>query len=134
VKLQKKTAKALAAYGKTLPTPIPYDYEYSAFETVAEFQAAGETLSLAKQMKAVNAARKAKARAATLTEVLKAAGHEKPNAENNEQVRLRETFKMLMTAKLPSGEKKYTEEQARVVASEVSGVAWEDDDDDDDNE
>jgi hypothetical protein len=115
-----ETTETETAYTEKLPKPIPFDFGWTVYENVAEMQAAGDGLSLEAQLRARNAARKAKARQAALTAALTAAGFEKPNAENNDQVRLRDMFKTLMSSK------KYTEDAARAKAAEVLELEWED--------
>lgn len=118
------TSTASTAYGKKLDTPLPYDYKWTAYENGEELVAAKDELTLDEQVKTRNTERQSNARQKALQAAYDAAGIVKPTAENDEQVRLRDMFKTLMTAKAPNGEAKYTEAQAREVASTVVGVEW----------
>lgn len=106
------------AYGNKLDTPIAYKFSYNAYETPNELTAANDQLTLDEQVKVRNDQRKSKARQAALTAALDAAGIVKPTIENDEQLRLREMFKVLMASK------KYSEEQARALASTTLGIDW----------
>jgi hypothetical protein len=108
------------AYGKELDTPIAYEFTVDLFDTFAELQAAKAELTGAEQVKARNAKIVAAARSAAMNAALAAAGYEKPTAENDEQTRLKDMFKVLMTSK------RYTEEQARDLAASTLGLTWED--------
>jgi hypothetical protein len=124
--VEKKTKASVAetAYGEKLAQPIAYEYSWEVYENPEELKAANDQLTLAEQVKVRAAEAQANARQKALTAALEAAGIVKPTAENNEQVRLRDTYKMLMTAKLADGSPKYTPEQAREVASTVIGADW----------
>lgn len=137
--LQKsKTTSTSKAYKKSLPKPLKYSFTWDAYpltaEGEAEFIAAKAELTIKEQIKAVNAAAKAAARSTAQTAALEAAGIVRPTAENDEQVRLRDCFKNLMTAKTKTGEKKYTEAQARALASDLCEVEWPDEDGDNDDD
>jgi hypothetical protein len=110
---------ATTAYGKTLETPIPYSFNWTEYADGASLAAAGDGLSIEEQVKVRNVERKSKARQAALTAALDAAGIVKPDIKNDEQLRLKEFVKVLMS----SG--KYTDEQARALASSTLGVEWE---------
>lgn len=128
MKNKTKTATAKNAYGKTLPKPVTYSFDWSEYENTAEQKAANDMLNDEEQRKARNTSRKSKARQASLTAALTAVGIVKPDIKNDEQLRLREFVKVLMS----SG--KYTDEAARALAAETLGVEWAGDDDDDDDE
>lgn len=110
------TAIAETAYGKSI-TPITYAGEYTAFDTIDELKAANEYPSAAEIVKFVNAQRKANARQKALNVALDAAGIIKPTLENDEQLRLREMFKILSAA----GK---SETEARSIASVTLGIEW----------
>lgn len=120
MKLEKKTGETTTAYGKKLDTPISFDYEWRSYETDEELVQAKDEMTLEEQRKARNDARQMSSRNKALTAALKAAGYEKPTLDSDEQLRLREMFKVLMSSK------KYTEEAARELASTTLGIAWED--------
>lgn len=117
------TAVAEKAYKKTLETPIPYSGNYSAYTDIAEVRAANDMPSDAEVLKFRNTERKTKARQAALTAALDAAGIVKPTEENDDQLRLKNMFKTLMSSK------RYTEAQARELAATTLGVAWDEDED-----
>jgi hypothetical protein len=113
-----KTAEATKAYGKDLPEALSYEYSWTEYATTEELVAAKDELTLEEQRKVRNVERQGKARQAELTKRLTAAGIEKPTLETDDQLRLREMFKVLMSSK------KYTEEKAREVASANLGIDW----------
>ena len=112
------TSTAKTAYGKALDTPIEYSYSWKDFGGIDDVRLANDMLSDDEIVKVRNAERQAAARQASLTAALTKAGIEKPNLENDDQLRLREMFKVLMSSK------KYTEERAREVAAENLGLEW----------
>lgn len=118
------TSTANTAYGKKLDQPISYDYKWTAYESEDELVSAKDELTLEEQVKTRNAERQANARQKQLQATLDSLGIVKPTEENDDQTRLKNMFKTLMTAKLPNGEPKYTAERAREVATEVTGVEW----------
>jgi hypothetical protein len=130
-----KTTSTSKAYKKALPKPIKFQFDWKEYpvttEGEAEFIAANAQMTVKEQIKAVNAAAKASARTTALTAALEAAGIVRPTAENDDQIRLRDIYKTLLTAKTKSGEKKYTEEQARQLASDMTEVEWDDEGDND---
>lgn len=119
MKEQTKTATASTAYGKQLPTPLDYTFSWKDYETFDEVKAANDALSEDEQVKVRNTERQNNARQKALTKALDDAGIVKPTLENDEQLRLREMFKVLMSSK------RYTEEQAREQAATALGLTWE---------
>jgi len=107
-----KTGKSFIeeAYGEKLAKPIPFDFEYSEYETVEEAKAAGDWLNEEKILGVVNAKRLAKSRQDKMVATRDAANIVKPTLENNEQFRLKEMVKGLLASKL------YTEEEAWATA------------------
>lgn len=118
--MTKKTAtsEAKTAYGKTLETPVAYSYDWEIYDTFAELVAAKDELTNDEQVKVRNVEHQSNARQKALTAALDAAGIEKPTLENDEQLRLKEMFKVLMSSK------KYTEDAARAMASSTLGIEW----------
>jgi hypothetical protein len=114
------TTETATAYGKKLDNPVPYSYAWEEYANPAEMLAAGDGLSAEEQVKVRNVERKSKARQSALTAALEAAGISKPDIKTDEQLRLKEFVKVLMS----SG--KYTEDAARALASSTLGVEWED--------
>jgi hypothetical protein len=119
-----KNQKTGTAYGTKLETPIPYVPKWTEFPDFETMQAAGEAPSQALQLKFVNRRRFNKADQSAKNEALAAAGYQKPNSENDEQVRLKAAYKLV---KMTPG---ITEEQARERASQMLGIEWADEDDD----
>lgn len=120
--MENKTEKSVSetAYGKKLDAPIGYQFSYTIYKDGDELVAAKDELTIAEQVKIRNTERKNNARQKALTAALDAAGIVKPTIENDDQLRLRETFKNLMSSK------KYTEEAAKELAAQVLGLTWED--------
>lgn len=114
------TSTAKTAYGKTLETPVDYTYRWKDYGGIEDVRLANDLLSDDEQVKVRNAESQAAARQASLTKALADAGIEKPNLENDDQLRLREMFKVLMSSK------KYTEERAREIAADQLGLTWAD--------
>jgi hypothetical protein len=102
---------------------VPFSFTWRIYETIEEMQAAGASMTAKQQLKAVNAANKQTARQAALTAALDAAGIVRPTIENDDQLRLRNMFTVLMSSK------RYSEEEARELAATNLGVEWADDDD-----
>jgi hypothetical protein len=74
-------------------------------------------------LKLVNAQRKANARQKAMQAAWDAAGLIKPTLENDEQLRLKGMFKILIAAGKDEAE-------ARTIASATLGIEWADDSDD----
>jgi LPS O-antigen subunit length determinant protein (WzzB/FepE family) len=112
------TSTATTAYGKKLDAPINYEYKWSTYANIDELRTAKDELTDEEQVKVRNTERQNNARQKALQAALDAAGIVKPTIENDEQLRLRDMFKVLMSSK------KYTEEQARDLASTTLGIEW----------
>jgi hypothetical protein len=112
------TSTAVTAYGKKLDAPINYEYQWSTYADFAELSTAKDELTADEQVKVRNTERQNNARQKALQVALDAAGIVKPTIENDDQLRLRETFKNLMSSK------KYTEDEARALAATVLGLEW----------
>jgi hypothetical protein len=124
MKTQTKSTSTKIAYGETLKTAIPYSYSWNAFETIDEVKAADKMMSDEDIIKFRNNEKLAAARSAALTEALKAAGYEKPTLETDDQLKLREMVKVLRAVKNKNGEAKFTEAQAKDIASNTLGLEW----------
>lgn len=118
-----KSTVCKEAYGNKLEVPVPYTYSWKVYETEQEMVAANDQLSLKQQVKARAREAQSNERSKALKLALTAAGIEEPTIQNDEQLRLTEMFKVLMSSK------RYTEEQARELASSTLGIEWADDDD-----
>jgi hypothetical protein len=118
----KKTGKATAktAYGKVLDEAIPYEYSWDAYENIDEVRAAKDELTDAEVVKVRNTERQNNSRQAKLTAELTARNILKPTLENDEQHRLKEMLKVLMSSK------KYSEDEARELAATTLGLTWDD--------
>jgi hypothetical protein len=116
-----KTGKATAktAYGKVLDEAIPYEYSYDAYANYDEVVAAKDELTHDEVVKVRNTERQNNARQAALTAQLTARNILKPTLENDEQHRLKEMLKVLMSSK------KYSEDEARELAATTLGLSWE---------
>jgi hypothetical protein len=112
------TSEAKTAYGKVLDTPIAYTYDYSIYANGAELVAAKDELTIDEQVKVRNSERQINARQKALKVALDAAGIVAPTLENDEQLRLREMFKVLMSSK------RYDEATARTLAATTLGIEW----------
>lgn len=73
-----------AAYGKDLASPVSFSGQYDAYETFEEAQKANDLLSNEEHLNAINAKRKAAARAKSTTSALEAAGISKPDPNSPE--------------------------------------------------
>lgn len=144
MKLNEKTGKAVAsrAHGKALSSftkadgspvasEIEYAYSWTEYADVESMQEAKEELTLAQQLKAVNAARKTTARQAANTLAVTAAGVIKPTAENDSQIRLKSVFVGLYAKNISKGmSPDDARADARTRASELLDEPWEDEDED----
>lgn len=107
-----------SAYGKKLDAPLTYSYPWKAYETIDEMKAANDLLSDDEQVSARNEKRQAAARAAAYAAKMTELGHVKPTIENDDQLRLRDMLKVLMSSK------RYTEAEARELAANTLGLTW----------
>jgi len=132
-KMIDKTGKGKtgSAWGKAIPE-IAFDYAWTEYPDVDTLKDAGDTLSLEQQRKVRNAQRQNKQRQAAMDAALVAAGYEKPNLQNDPVYRLKQTYKILLTATKPgTTELLHTPESAKALASSAVGVEWPEDDSDD---
>lgn len=112
------TGETKTAYGQKLDTAISYTYNWTAYQSIDEIKAANDMLSDEEIVKVRNNERQMSARSKAQIAALDAAGYKKPTLETDEQLRLREMFKVLMSSK------RYTEDAARELASNTLGIAW----------
>lgn len=87
MKTETFSGKIETAFGKTLPSPVSFSGSFEAYENYEDIVKANDLLSNEEVLNAVNAKRKAKARAAATTEALQAAGIEKPDTSSPEYVK-----------------------------------------------
>lgn len=123
---KKATSTATTAYGRKLDTPLPYEYEWTVYESFDELQAAKDELTNDEQVKTRNTERLSNARQKALQKALDEAGIVKPTAENDEQIRLKDAVKTFLTAKLPDGTPRYDMAAARALAEQVIGAKFDD--------
>lgn len=119
VKTITENSTADNAYGKPLAKSVTFEYSYKAYESIDEIRLANDMPNDDEIVKIRNAKRQAAARQAERESTFTAMGIVKPTIENDEQLRLRDMFKVLMSSK------KYTEEQARDLAASTLGLTWE---------
>jgi hypothetical protein len=74
------------AYGKELPTPVTFSFDFEEYETRSEIPD-GERLTDDQYVQAVNARRKANKRAKETEKQLKAAGIQKPDPNSPDVIR-----------------------------------------------
>lgn len=84
MKATKFEGSVSAAYGKELETPVSFSGQYDSYETFDEAKTANDLLSNEEQLNAINAKRKAAARAKATTAALDAAGIQKPDPNSPE--------------------------------------------------
>lgn len=119
-----KNTSTQRAYNRNLDTKVPFSFKWKIYESEDELVAAGAQLTLKQQLKVVNAAAKQTARQASLTAALDAAGIVRPTIENDDQLRLKNMYTVLMSSK------RYSEDEARELASNTLGIEWADEDGD----
>jgi hypothetical protein len=112
------------AFGKTVNPALNYAYDWSEYQDGPELIAAKDEMTIDEQVKQRNADRANAARQKAYTACLTAAGIVKPTAENDEQQRLKDMVKTLLTGKNKDGEQLYTEEQAKQIAATTLQLAW----------
>ena len=112
------SSTANTAYGKKLDAGIEYEFSYAAYESTDELVAAKDELTLEDQLKVRNTERLNNARAKALQAALDAAGIVRPDIKNDEQLRLREMLKVLMS----SG--RFDEATAKGVAETTLGLKF----------
>jgi hypothetical protein len=117
-----KNTSTQRAYNKDLPNKVPFTFSWKIYENEAEMLAAGAQMTPKQQLKAINAAAKQTARQASLTAALDAAGIVRPTIENDDQLRLKNMYTVLMSSK------RYSEDEARELASNTLGIEWAEDD------
>jgi hypothetical protein len=118
MKQNKGKSTATTAYGEKLPKAITFPFDYSTYESADEIREKNDWPADDDIVDFVNAKRLANARAKAQAAAFTAAGIEKPTLESNDQLRLREMVKVLMS----SG--RYTDETAREMASTTLGISW----------
>lgn len=98
MKTETKPGTCGSARGVTFNPPLEFTFDVDLFENVAEFKAKGKPFSDAEQMKYRNAEEVTRCRQAAQNALLDSMGIEKQDASNNDQIRLREMVKNLLTS------------------------------------
>jgi hypothetical protein len=109
-------ATVKTAYGKAIE-PIPFKYSVAEYETIAEVQAASDMPTEKEILDFRNTQRVNNARSKQTTAVLLAAGYKKPTLEEDDQLKLREMYKIFIAAK-------NTPDEARAKASAALNIEW----------
>jgi hypothetical protein len=122
-KIENAHKRPLSSYkdaeGNPLPAMVPYETTFEKFGTLEDVKSANEMPSEQDIVDKANDKRKQAARAAKISETLKALGVEKPNAANDPQERLRQSYDLL----IKNGE---THASARQIASQIMKIEWQD--------
>ncbi len=105
------------AYSRKLDTPIKFSGDFSAFENKPEIPA-NLLPTDADIVDWVNNKAKANARQKAMQAALDAAGIVRPTLENDEQLRLRKMYDILVANKT-------SHEEARAIAAATLGLKWE---------
>ena len=118
MKVETKTGNFASARGQKFNPPVEFTFEVRVIENAEELHALKLELSDDEQITVRNAEEVTRKRQAAQNAKLDAMGIEKQDINNNDQIRLRELFKVLMSSK------RYTEEEARAMAATSLGVDW----------
>jgi len=116
MKTEKFSGKMESAYGKVLPTPIPFSGSFEALENIDEVKTANEVPDDKEVVAWANGKRKASERQKAMNAALEAAGISKPTLEDP-QVQLLQIIKALRA----SGR---SEEDAIALAETTLGVKY----------
>ena len=98
MKIEKKTGSFSSARGQSFSPAVEFPYEVRVIENVEELQTLKLELTLAEQVKVRNAQEVTRARQAGQDAKLDEMGIEKQDANNNDQIRLRQFVNNLMTS------------------------------------
>ena len=105
------------AYGKKLDTAISFEGTYDALETYSEAKEKNELPTEQEVVDFLNTKRKANARQKSMQAALDAAGIIKPTLENDDQLRLKKMYDVLIA----NGS---SPDEARTTAATVLGLKW----------
>lgn len=122
MKTETKTGNFSSARGQTFSPAVEFTFDVALFENVEEFKAKGKPLTDAEQMKYRNAEEVTRCRQAAQNAKLDEMGIEKQDINNNDQIRLRDMVRNLMSSP------KYKElgrEAAIAKAESVLEITWE---------
>lgn len=122
MKTETKTGNFSSARGQTFDPPVEFTFTVNLFENVAEFEQKGKLLSVQEQMKYRNAEEVTRARQAAQNAKLDEMGIEKQDINNNDQLRLKDLVKNLMSSpKYKDGPRS----AAIAKAEDVLDLVWE---------
>lgn len=124
MKTETMTGSFSSARGQTFSPKVEFPFTVELFESDAEFEAKGKLLTIAEQRKVRNDQEITRQRQAAQNAKLDEMGIEKQDANNNEQIRLREFVKNLLTS--PKW-KALGREAAIARAEETLELTWEGD-------
>jgi hypothetical protein len=114
--------------GKKLPEPLKFKVECDTFVSYDEMVAAGQDLKPKERLKARNTQIRNKARGAAQDAALEAAGIEKPDMKNSEDVRIANMAKSFVAKGMALD--KALAKAARIMAELDAEMAEESEDDD----
>lgn len=98
MKTETRTGTCGSARGVTFSPVLEFTFDVNLFENVEEFKTKGKPLSDAEQMKYRNAEEITRSRQAAQNALLDSMGIEKQDINNNDQIRLRDMVKNLMSS------------------------------------
>lgn len=117
---QKETTVIKSAYGKTLPEPLEFSFEWDEYEKYAEVVEAKAEIGQAEAVDIRNGQAKANSRQEAWTKRLEEAGVKPPDKSEPQEL-LKSVFKSLMLDKRQN----LTVAQARAKAAAFLGIEWE---------
>lgn len=124
MKIEKKTGTFSSARGQKFTPEVEFPYDVRVIESVDELVALKLEMTLAEQLKTRNAQEVTRARQAGQDAMLDSMGIEKQDANNNDQIRLRQFVNNLMTS---AKWKAAGREAAIAFGEETLEVTWEGD-------
>lgn len=109
-----------------MPASIKFDASYDKLLDIASVREVGEYPSEDDILAFVNNKRKANARQKQMQKEVDDRGGIRPTLLNDDQLKLKQAFDVLMAQTTPDGSKKYTEDEAKAKASIFLGIEWAD--------
>ena len=123
------TGECTSARGQKFDPPKTFPYKWMSYAPdqsgIDAMVKANDTLSLEDQRKVVVDSKGLTERQKALDKMLDDAGIVKPTAANDDQLKLKAAFDVLMLKKNADGSPKFTVEAARVKAAEFLEIDWE---------
>lgn len=124
MKIEKKTGSFSSARGQEFNPKVEFPFDVRVIESTDELVALKLELTLAEQLKVRNAQEVTRARQAGQDAMLDSMGIEKQDANNNDQIRIRDMVKNLMTS---PKYKALGREAAIAKAEDTLDIVWEGD-------